>query len=72
MVLVPHELVGHLQERRIPHVDFALPRGGYLVVVRFDDNTDLAHLIDHLSAEIVVGIGRADRKVPALEARLVP
>ncbi len=40
-------------------------------MVRFDDDADLAHLVDHLAAEIVVGVGRADRKVPALEAGFV-
>ena len=69
-VLVPHELIGHLQQRRIVHVDLALPRGGHLVMVRFDNDADLAHLVDHFSAKIVVGVGRADRKVPAFEAGL--
>ena len=71
MVLIPHELIGHLQEWRVAHVDLTLPRGGHLVMVRFDDDADLAHLVDHLPAEIVVGVGRADRKVPALEAGFV-
>ena len=70
-VLVPHELIGHLQQRGVVHVDLALPGGGHLVMVRFDDDADLAHLVDHLPAEIVVGVGRADRKVPALEAGFV-
>ena len=71
MYLFPHELIGHLHERRVPHVDLALPRGGHLVMVRFDDDADFAHLVDHLPAEIVVGVGRADRKVAALEAGFV-
>ena len=71
MVLVPHELIGHLQQRRVPHVDLALPRGGHLVMVRLNDDADLAHLVDHLPAEIVVGVGRTNRKVPALEAGFV-
>ena len=41
------------------------------MMVRFDDDADLPHLVDHLSAEIVVGVGRANRKVPALEAGFV-
>ena len=40
-------------------------------MVRLDDDADLAHLVDHLAAQIVVGVGRAHREVAALEARLV-
>ena len=40
-------------------------------MVRLDNDADLAHLVDHLSAEIVVSVGRADWEVAALEARFV-
>ena len=35
------------------HVDLALAGRGDFVVVRFDDDADLAHLVDHLAAQIV-------------------
>ncbi len=70
-VLVPHELIGHLDERLELHVDLALAGRRHLVVMRLDDDADLLHLGDHLAAQIVVGIGGAHRKVAALEARLV-
>ena len=70
-VLVPHELIGHLDQRLELHVDFALAGRGDLVMVRLDDDPDLAHLVDHLAAQVVVGVGRADGKVASLEARLV-
>ena len=70
-VLVPHELVGHLQQRREPHVDLALPGRAHLMVMRFHDDAHLAHLADHLAAQVLVGVGGADGEVSALVARLV-
>ena len=61
-VLVPHELIGHLEQRLELHVDFALAGRRDLVVVRLDDDPDLAHLVDHLAAQVVVRVGRADRE----------
>ena len=40
-------------------------------MVRFDDDPDLAHLVDHVAAQIVEGVGWAHRKVAALEAWFV-
>ena len=71
MYLVPHELIGHLQQRLELHVDLALAGGGHLMVVRLDDDADLAHLVDHLAAEVVIRVCRADREVAAFEAWLV-
>ena len=70
-VLVPHELIGHREERLELHVDLALAGRRDLMMVRLDDDADLAHLVDHLAAQIVERVGGAHRKVPALEARLV-
>ena len=70
-VLVPHELIRHLEQRLELHVDFALSGGGNLVMVRFDDNADLAHFRDHLASKIVVRVGRAHWEIAAFEARLV-
>ena len=71
MCIVPHELIGHLQQRLKLHVDLALAGRGHLVVMRFDDDADLAHLVDHLAAQVVIGVGGAHREVAALEARFV-
>ena len=71
-VFVPHELIGHLEQRLELHVDFALSGRRDFVVVRFDDDADFAHLVHHLAAKIVVGVGRTHREVAAFEARLVP
>ena len=68
---MPHELIGHFQQRLKLHVDLALSGRGHFVVMRFDDDADLAHLVDHLSAQVVIGVGGAHREVAALEARLV-
>ena len=70
-VLVPHELIGHLDQRLELHVDFRLAGRGDLVMVRLDDDPDLLHLGDHLASQVVVGVGRADGKVASLEAWLV-
>ena len=70
-VLVPHELIGHFQQRLKLHVDLALTGRRHFVMVRFDDDADLAHLVDHLAAQVVIGVGGTDRKVAALEARFV-
>ena len=70
-VLVPHELIGHLDQRLELHVDFRLAGRGDLVMVRLDDDPDLSHLVDHLAAQVVVRVGWADGKVASLEARLV-
>ena len=60
-----------LTQRLELHVDLALAGRRHLVVMRLDDDADLPHLVDHLAAQVVVGVGRADREVAALEARLV-
>ncbi len=70
-VLVDHQLVGHLEERREAHVDLGLPRRRHLVVVRLDDDPEILHLQDHLAADVLLGVGRRDREVAFLEARLV-
>ncbi len=71
MVLVPHELIGHHEERLELHVDLALAGRRDLVMVRLDDDADLAHLVDHLAAQIVERVGGAHGEVAPLEARLV-
>ena len=71
MVLVPHELIGHRDQRLELHVDFRLAGRGDLVMVRLDDDPDFSHLVDHLAAQVVEGVSRAHGKVAALEARLV-
>jgi hypothetical protein len=53
------------------HVDLALASGAHLVVVRLARDAELLHEADHLAAEIVVGVGRADGEVAALVRRLV-
>ena len=60
-----------LTQRLELHVDFALAGRRHFVVMRLDDDPDLPHLVDHLAAQIVVGVGRADGEVAPLEARLV-
>ena len=71
MYLVPHELIGHLDQRLEPHVDFRLAGRGDLVMVRLDDDPDLSHLVDHLAAQVVESVSRAYGKIASLEARLV-
>ncbi len=71
-VLVPHEVIRHLEQRLELHVDLALPGRGDLVMVRLHYDSDPLHLVDHLAAKIVVRVGGAHREVTALEARLVP
>ena len=71
-VLVPHELIGHFQQWLKLHVDLGLSGGGDFVVMRFDDDADLAHLVHHLAAQIVIGVGGTHREIAALEAWLVP
>ena len=71
MDLVPHELIGHLDQRLELHVDFRLAGRGDLVMVRLDDDPDLLHLGDHLASQVVVGVGWADGKVASLEAWFV-
>src|SRR5262249_10244444 len=70
-VLVPHELIGHFEKRSKLHVDLTLTRRRHFVMMRFDDDPDLAHLVHHLTAKIVVRIGWTDRKIPTLETRFV-
>ncbi len=70
-VLEPHHLVAHLEQRAELHVDLGLPGGAHLVMMSLDLDAHLLHLVDHLAAEVVVGVGRADREVAALEGGLV-
>ncbi len=41
------------------------------MMVGFNDDADLAHLVHHLSAQIVERVGGTDRKVATFEAGLV-
>src|SRR5215470_7478000 len=40
-------------------------------MMRLDNDPDLSHFVDHLTAQIVIRVGGADWKVASLEARLV-
>jgi hypothetical protein len=64
-VLVPHQLVGHLKRGSELHVDFALTGGGDFVVMGFDDDADLAHLVDHLGSDVAEGVVGTDGEVSA-------
>ena len=41
------------------------------MMVLLDDDADLLHLLDHFGADVLLGIGRADREIAALVRRLV-
>src|SRR5947208_15702214 len=47
-VLVIHDIVRHLGERSIPHVNLTLPGSADFVVMHLDGNAYLLHLEDHL------------------------
>ncbi|HEU5058331.1 MAG TPA: hypothetical protein VFU21_17485, partial [Kofleriaceae bacterium] len=70
-VLVPADLVGHLQEAVVLEVDLGLPGGRHLVVVGLHLDADLLHGQDHLGPEVGEGVGRRGGEVAALVARLV-
>ena len=53
MYLYLQHVVGHLDQRREPHVDLALAAGGHLVVLRLDLEAALDHRQHHLGAEVV-------------------
>jgi hypothetical protein len=64
-------LVGHLDERRVPHVDLGLAGRAHLMVLALDLHPQLLELKRHLAAQVLEGIGRSNREVPLLVARLV-
>ena len=70
-VLVPQHLVAHLNERREAHIDLRLTGRCHFMVVSFDSDAHFHHLAHHLRAQVVIGIRRAYREVPAFVARFV-
>ena len=41
------------------------------MVMRLNNNTDLSHFFYHLTAQVMIGVSRADRKITALETGFV-
>ena len=70
-VLVHHHVVGHRHQVLVAHVDFALPAGGDLVVMRFDRDAQLDQRRDHLAADVLHRVHRRRGEVPLLQADLV-
>ena len=65
-VLVHHQVIRRLDQRTEADIDFRLSCRRRLVVVLLDGNPDLLHLQDHLAADILLRIGRWNRKVTFL------
>src|ERR1043166_2342756 len=53
-VLIKQNLVGHLGQGPISHVDFGLPAGAHFVVVDFDLDAAFLQVLHHLGAQILV------------------
>ena len=70
-VLVEHQPVGDLQQRREAHVDLGLARGADLVVVDLDRDAELAERQHHLGPKVLVMVHRGDREVALFITRLV-
>ena len=52
-VLVRHDVVRHLDERVVAHVNLALARGCHLVMVLLDDDAVPAHDAHAFAAEVL-------------------
>ncbi len=70
-VFVFQDVVGHVDQRRKAHVDFALAAGGDLVVLGLDLQAALDHGEHHFGAQIVQRVGRRHREVTFLVTQLV-
>ena len=62
---VGHAVVGHLQRRRVAHVDLVL-RGADLVVGVLDVDAELLEREDRLAAHVGAGVERGEVEVAAL------
>ena len=60
-----------VHQRREAHVDLTLAGGGHLVVLRLDQDADALQRHHHLAAQILLAVGRRNREVAFLVARLV-
>src|SRR5437879_6346544 len=70
-VLVEQNLVGHLRQRRVFHIDFSLAGGADFVVMNLDDDAALLERAHHLRANIVLMIHWRHWEVTFLVTRLV-
>ncbi len=70
-VLVPAQLVSHLDQRVEAHVDLGLTGGRDFVVLSLHDDPDLLHDHHHLLAKVLHGVGRRAGDVPLFVANLV-
>ncbi len=70
-VLVLHNPVRHVHERREAHVDLGLAGGAHLVVVHLDLDAGLLEREHHARAQVLQLVGRRDREVALLETRAV-
>jgi len=70
-VFVEHHVVGGLDQGIEAEIDFGLAGGGHLVMLAFNLDAQLFHEQAHLGADVLLGIGRADGKIPFLVADFV-
>src|SRR5262245_22489767 len=70
-VLVVHQVVGHFCEGVKAHVNLALTRRGYFVMMHLNANSNLLHRQDHLASKILQRVHGWDREITFLVADLV-
>ena len=70
-IFVVHDAVGHLRQRRVLHVDLALPGRAHLMVMDLNWNTHFFHLQDDLRADVLERVSRWRREIPFLVSQLI-
>ena len=70
-VLIPHQLVRHLNQGREAHVDFGLAGGGHFMVMGLHFDSQIVQSQDHFSADVLEDIHGRTGEIAFLMTGLV-
>ena len=70
-ILVKHHVVGRLDQRVKPKINFGLAAGRHLMVLALDLDAQFLHHQAHLGADVLLGVVGGDRKITLLVADFV-